>query len=66
MRMRWITLLILALMLAAPAAHAWRCANSLVNAGDSAVQVRKKCGPPDYMYAATGTERRGRFVAVDE
>ncbi|MDE2235245.1 MAG: DUF2845 domain-containing protein [Gammaproteobacteria bacterium] len=66
MRIQWIALSIFLFMLAAPAAHAWRCANSLVNTGDSASQVRKKCGPPDYIYAATGTERRGRFVAVDE
>ena len=67
MRMQWIIwpsafLLSLTMSLA----FAWRCDHGLVNIGDSASQVRKKCGPPDYGYSDTGIYRRSKFVAIDE
>ncbi|HVC28397.1 MAG TPA: DUF2845 domain-containing protein [Gammaproteobacteria bacterium] len=53
------------LLLAMSSAFGWRCEHGLVNIGDSASQVRKKCGLPDYVYSDTGTFKRGKFVAID-
>ncbi|MGH8398283.1 MAG: DUF2845 domain-containing protein [Gammaproteobacteria bacterium] len=54
------------LMLVAPPAFAWSCDHGLVNTGETAKLVRKKCGPPDYVYIDTGISRSGRFKSVDE
>ncbi len=67
MRMQWIIWpSSLLLLLAVTPAFAWRCDHGWVNIGDSASQVRKKCGSPDYVYSDTGIYRRGKFVAIDE
>lgn len=60
----WPAALLLALTMSP--AFGWRCDHGLVNIGDSASQVRKKCGPPDYVYSDTGIYRRGKFVAIEE
>ncbi len=41
--------LCLALVLALPASAAFRCGSSLVDAGDWPVEVRERCGDPDYV-----------------
>lgn len=66
MNIKWIVWSIPFLLLVASPVHAWRCSDGLVNIGDSTGQVRKKCGPPDYIFVATGMQRRGKFAAVDE
>lgn len=68
MSMKWIVLsaggFLLALIMAPT--FAWRCDHGHVNTGDSTSQVRKKCGPPDYVYSNTGIYRHSRFAAIDE
>lgn len=39
----------LALLMADPAASAFRCGNSLVDVGDWPVEVEERCGAPDYV-----------------
>lgn len=43
-----VTLTLAALLLAAPAAHAFRCGGALVDRGDSKAEVLIKCGSPDW------------------
>ncbi|MGA9852423.1 MAG: DUF2845 domain-containing protein [Gammaproteobacteria bacterium] len=54
------------LMLGASPALAWRCEHGLVDTGESAAAVRKKCGKPDLIYSDTGMYRRSAHKSTDE
>jgi Protein of unknown function (DUF2845) len=63
---RIIWLAALPLLLIISPAFGLRCNHGLVNNGDTTGTVRKKCGPPDFVYIDTGKYRRGRFAPVDQ
>ena len=57
---------ILALLLAAPAAHAMRCGNRLVNDGAQDFQVRERCGDPFWTDRYTNIEIIGRDGPIEQ
>jgi hypothetical protein len=56
---------ILALLLAAPAAHAMRCGNRLVSDGAQDFQVRERCGDPFWTDRYTNIEIIGRDGPIE-